>query len=129
MQRQMDRVFNDRYNKPHYNRPDFSYHFKQNISVPEMDLREDQYRYIVLLNIPGAEQKDISVNLDGQRLTVTGNQEYKKQDRDANGQIIFSERRTGRFQRSITLAEPVEKKGMKIRIDNGVLRIMIPKRQ
>ncbi|MDT8283105.1 MAG: Hsp20 family protein [Gammaproteobacteria bacterium] len=133
MQRQMDRIFNHRYNNPRYNRPDnrqdFHYSFRQNISVPEMDMREDQNRYIVQLNIPGAEQKDISINLEGQRLTVTGTQEYKKQNRDASGQIIFSERRSGRFQRSITLAQPVDKKGMQTRIDNGVLQIMIPKRQ
>lgn len=129
MQRQMDRAFQNRVNRPSYNRPDFNYHFEQHISVPEMDLREDQHQYIVLLNIPGAEQKDIAVNLDGQRLTVTGKQEYKKQDRDASGQFIISEHRSGRFQRSITLREPVDKKGMRTRINNGALQIMIPKRQ
>ena len=129
MQQQMERRFNDRYNTPYYNRPDYRYRFQQNISAPEMDMREDRDRYIVLVNIPGTDQKDISVTLEGQRLTVMGKQEYKNQDRDANGNIIFSERRSGKFKRSITLHEPVEKKGMKNQIDNGVLRIMIPKKK
>jgi len=129
MQQHMERSFNDRYYPPDYNRPDFSYRFRQNISAPEMDMREDQNQYIVLVNIPGADQKDISVKLDGQRLTVMGKQEYKNQDRDANGNIIFSERRSGKFKRSITLRAPVEKKGMQTQIDNGVLRILIPKKK
>ena len=129
MQQHMERSFNDRYYPPDYNRPDFSYRFRQNISAPEMDMREDQNQYIVLVNIPGAEQKDISVKLDGQRLTVMGKQEYKNQDRDANGNIIFSERRSGKFKRSITLRAPVEKKGMQTQIDNGVVRILIPKKK
>jgi len=129
MQQHMERAYNDRYNYPDYNRPDYRYSFKQNISVPEIDVREDRDRYIVLVNIPGADQKDISVNLESQKLTVAGKQEYKNQDRDASGHIIFSERRSGKFKRSITLRAPVEKKGMQTRIDNGVLRIIIPKKK
>ena len=129
MQQHMERSFNDRYNHPDYNRPNFRYSFRQNLSAPEMDMRENQNQYIILVNIPGADQKDVSVKLEGQRLTVMGKQEYKNQDRDANGNIIFSERRSGKFKRSITLRAPVEKKGMQTQIDNGVLRILIAKKK
>lgn len=129
MQRYMNRAYYDRYNNPDYNRPNFRYSFRQNLSAPEMDMRENQNQYIVLVNIPGADQKDVSVKLEGQRLTVMGKQEYKNQDRDANGNIIFSERRSGKFKRSITLRAPVEKKGMQTQIDNGVLRILIAKKK
>jgi HSP20 family molecular chaperone IbpA len=144
MQRQMDRIFNERYYQPDQrgsgssradamrrdnSRPDFHYQFRQNLSMPEMDMRENQDEYIVLVNIPGADQKDISVNLEGQRLTVSGRQEYKNQQSNPDGSFVFHERRSGKFQRSITLAEPVEKKGMKTNIDNGILRVIIPKRK
>ncbi len=125
MQREMERAFGHPYGP--YNRPDFRRHFRADISEPKMDVREDNNQYTVLVNIPGADAKSLSVDLDGQRLTVRGKQEYEKQDRDASGQIIFSERRSGRFQRSITLREPVEQKGMQTKIDNGVLTIIIPK--
>ena len=128
MQREMERAFGQPYG-PYNNRPDFRRHFRADISEPKMDVREDEKQYTVLVNIPGADAKSLSVDLDGQRLTVRGKQEYEKQDRDASGQIIFSERRSGRFQRSITLREPVEQKGMQTKIDNGVLRIVIPKKK
>lgn len=129
MQQHMERVFNNRRYNPGYNRPDFHYRFRQNISGPEMDMREDQNQYMVLVNVAGADQKDISVKLDGQRLTVSGKQEYKKQDRDSNGHIVFSEQRSGRFQRSLTLHAPVENNSMQTRIDNGILRIIIAKKK
>jgi HSP20 family protein len=125
MQREMERAFGHPYGP--YNRPDFRRHFRADIIEPKMDVREDNKQYTVLVNIPGADAKSLSADLDGQRLTVSGKQEYEKQDRDASGQIIFSERRSGRFQRSITLREPVEQKGMKTKINNGVLTIIIPK--
>jgi len=125
MRREMERAFDHPYAP--YNRPDFRRHFRANISEPRMDVKEDDKQYTVLVDIPGADAKSLSVDLDGQRLTVSGKQEYKKQDRDASGRLIFSERRSGRFDRSITLAEPVAQKGMQTQIDNGVLKITIPK--
>ena len=126
MRRHMERVFNSR--QPSHNRPDFYYQFSQDISVPEMDVREDDRQYIVLVNIPGADERKISVKLERQRLTVSGKQVQQKQDRDASGRIIFSQRQSGSFRRSITLRAAVEEKGMKTRIDNGVLTIIIPKK-
>lgn len=125
MQREMERAFDHPYAP--YNRPDFSRHFRADISEPKIDVREDNNQYTVLVNIPGADANSLSVDLDGQRLSIRGKQEYEKQDRDAFGQVIFSERRSGRFQRSITLREPVEQKGMQTKINNGVLTIIIPK--
>lgn len=127
MRRHTERIFNDRQNT--YKRPDFQYHFRQDISVPEMDVREDDRQYIVLVNVPGADVRNISVKLDGQRLSVRGKQRQQKQGRDASGRIKFSERRSGSFQRSITLHAAVEERGMKTRIDNGVLTIIIPKKK
>ena len=125
MRREMERAFDHPYAP--YNRPDFRRHFRANMSEPRVDVKEDDNQYTVLVDIPGADAKSLSVDLDEQRLTVGGKQEYKKQDRDASGRVILSERRAGSFQRSITLAEPVAQKGMQTRIENGVLTITIPK--
>lgn len=127
MQRYKEKTFNNRQNN--YNKPDFQYHFSQELSVPEMDVREDNRQYIVLVNIPGADARNLSVKLEGQRLSVRGKQMQQKQDRSANGNVVFSQRSSGSFQRSITLHAAVEEKGMKTRIDNGVLTIIIPKKK
>ena len=116
-------------NKPGHNNRGFQYNFSQNLSTPEMDVRENADQYIVYVSLPGTDKNDISVTLDRQRLTIKGKQDHKKQNRDATGNVIFQVRQSGSFQRSITLSKPVDKNKMKTHLDNDVLKIVIPKVQ
>ena len=84
-------------------------------------------KYMVMVNLPGADENDISVTLDGQRLTIKGKRYYEKRDRNPSGNIVFQERQSGKFKRSLTLAHPVHQNKMKTRLDNGILKILIPK--
>ena len=126
MQHDMDRMFNDAFNRFN-DSPDFQHLFRQGFTSPRMDVQEDDDQYIVIVDLPGNNEKDVSVNLDGQTLTIEGKQNFEKLDRDRNGNVIFQERRSGSFQRSITLPGPVRQTGMETEIDDGVLTIKIPK--
>lgn len=126
MQRDMDRMFNNAFSRFNSN-PDFQQLFKDSPSVPEMDVQEDKSKYSVIVNVPGADDKNISVNLDGQQLTVKGEQDFSQQKKDAKGNVVFQERHSGTFQRSITLPDPVKQDGIQTHVDNGVLTITIPK--
>jgi HSP20 family protein len=126
MQREMDRMFNTAFSRFNSS-PDFQQLFNDTASVPEMDVQEDNTKYSVSVNVPGVDDKNISVNLDGQQLTVRGQQDFNQQKKDANGNVVFQERHSGTFQRSITLPEPVDQNGMQTHVNNGVLTITIPK--
>lgn len=126
MQRDMDRAFNN-HSDPSYRNPNYQHHFSYNFATPEMNVQEDAANYIVRINLPGVDKKSIAINLEGQRLTVKAEQQSAQQEKDAVGKVIFQEHHSGRFQRSITLQQPVKNQGMKTRMDNGVLSIMIPK--
>jgi HSP20 family protein len=126
MQQHMDRVFSNAFN--HFNSsPDFQHRFKEKTSAAEMQLKEDDSKYTITVNLPGADEKNVSVNLDGQQLTVRGEQDLIQQKKDAMGNVIFQQHRAGTFQRSITLPEPVKQNGMVTHVDNGVLTITVPK--
>jgi len=126
MQRDMDRMFNNAFSRFNSN-PDFQQLFKESAATPAMDVKEDDAKYTVIVDLPGADEKNISVNLDGQQLTVKGEQDFSQQKKDANGNVVFQERHTGTFQRSITLPEPVKQNGMVKKVDKGVLTITVPK--
>jgi HSP20 family protein len=126
MQREMDRMFNNAFSRFNTN-PDFQQLFKDSTSTPAMDVQEDGSKYSVIVNLPGADEKNISVNLDGQQLTVRGEQDFSQQKKDDMGNVIYQERHSGTFQRSITLPEPVKQNGMETHVNNGVLTITIPK--
>jgi HSP20 family protein len=126
MQRDMDRMFNNAFSRFNSN-PDFQQLFTESTATPAMDVKEDDAKYTVIVDLPGADEKNIAVNLDGQQLTVKGEQDFSQQKKDANGNVVFQERHTGTFQRSITLPEPVKQNGMVTKVDNGVLTITVPK--
>lgn len=126
MQQEMDRVFSNAFSGFN-NSPDFDSLFEGGTSTPQMDVQEDDSKYTVIVNLPGAEEKDVSVNLDGQQLTVKGEQDFEQQKKDAMGNVIFQQHRSGEFQRSITLPDPVKQNGMMTHLDDGVLTITIPK--
>ena len=126
MQREMDRMFNNAFNRFN-NSPDFQHLFRDGFATPEMDVTEDDKNYTVIVNLPGSSKENVSVDLNEQTLTVKAEQKFEKLDKDSKGNIIFQERRSGSFLRSITLPGPVKHAGMKTKIDNGVLTITIPK--
>ena len=136
MREEMERAFDDlRYGYP-YDLPgrgsqqqqrDFEYHFRENFSSPKMKVQENDKQYLISVNIPGADENDFSVRLEGQLLTIVGKQKSQQQQSDPDGGFTFSHSRTGKFQRSITLREPVDERGMQTRVENGVLMIRIPK--
>ena len=132
MRERMERAFDDR---PFYDlrdmqqrQDDFEYHFRENFSSPKINVQENDRQYFIRVNIPGGDEKDVFVKLEGQYLTITGKQKSQQQQSDPDGRFTFSQRRTGKFQRTITLREPVDEKGLRTRIENGVLMISIPKR-
>ncbi len=126
MQHEMDQMFNEAFGR--FNRsPDFRRLYKDRSVAPEIDLKDEGDRYIAMVNLPGTQESDLSVNLENQVLTISGRLNYEEQNTDSYGNTVFRERRSGTFNRSITLPEPVKEGGMQTELDNGVLKITIPK--
>ncbi len=119
------------FTQPGYSRPKtqkFHHEFSSTVSLPKIDIRENPEHYIVLVDLPGTNENDISVNLEGQRLSIKGKQNHEKQTTGASGNVVFREKRSGRFQRKIWLDKPVIQNSMKTRLDNGILSIQIKKK-
>ena len=126
MQQEMDRVFNHAFNGVS-GFPDLQQSFAANPDVTAMDLKEDPSKFIVTMDIAGTDDSNISVNLDGQQLTVSGEQDINQQKQDDQGNVIYRQHRTGKFQRSITLPKPVKQSSLSTQVDHGVLTITVSK--
>lgn len=73
--------------------------------------------------MPGLEQDDIEVLLDGDVLTLKGEKRTEAEDEERQ----FSERCYGRFERRIPLGMAVEEERIDARFHNGVLTVVLPK--
>lgn len=95
--------------------------------TPQADVEERDGAYVVRVDLPGAEKGDISVSVEGQTLMISGKTSEVREEKDAGGRLLRQERRSGQFQRAMTLPGPVQSEKMEAKYANGVLTITVPK--
>ncbi|KAJ3298668.1 HSP20-like chaperone [Rhizoclosmatium globosum] len=92
---------------------------------PTFDVTETPKEFVVLCDAPGFDKGSISVNLDKQLLTVTGERTDTVTDNNAERHIV--ERRFGSFTRAIKLPSSVDENDVHAMMESGVLHIRIGK--
>jgi HSP20 family protein len=92
---------------------------------PSLDIYEDQDRVTVRAELPGMRKEDISIMIEGNTLTISG--ERKREDERKEGETYRAERYFGRFLRSVTLPQPVEQQNIQATYKDGVLTVTLPK--
>jgi HSP20 family protein len=93
--------------------------------TPTADVTENDEAYHVDIDLPGVEKEDISVNIEGQELTVSG--ESKKFDHIEGGSSRRTSRQVGSFEFALRLPHAVDANGCTAELSNGVLCMTVPK--
>ncbi|MCE1204969.1 MAG: Hsp20 family protein [Holophagaceae bacterium] len=94
--------------------------------MPSFDVKETPDAYQFRADLPGIQEAELEISLEGTRLTVAGKRE-EEAPREGE-RIHLSERSHGRFSRTFTLPEDVEGEKVVAELRNGVLTLMVPKR-
>jgi HSP20 family protein len=90
-------------------------------AVPDVDVRGNTDSIVVEAELPGVDDKDVSVILAKGVLTVKGE---KKHEKEKKGESYYlAERSFGSFQGSICLPETVEDTEVEAKFDKGVLKV------
>ncbi len=97
------------------------------IKTPKMDVYEDKGNVVVEAEIPGVKPEDIDVEITDNALKVEAESEEKKEKKEKG--YYRKEISSGYYKRIIPL--PVEVKGEKAKAsyEDGVLKIVIPKKE
>jgi HSP20 family protein len=93
--------------------------------VPALDVSEGKDAIIVKAELPGMDPKDIAVTLEGDMLTIKGEKEEKKEDKDERRHRV--ERSWGSFMRRVQLPATVDGSKVNAAFKNGVVTITLPK--
>jgi HSP20 family protein len=93
--------------------------------IPPMDLVETEDHYVLTADLPGLGQEDISLEFEGDVLTLSGKRKAEQTERKDGYYRI--ERASGAFSRSLTLPEGVDPDAVKATFEKGVLEVQIPK--
>jgi HSP20 family protein len=94
------------------------------IGLP-LEVSETGAELKVVAELPGVEEKDVSVELVGDVLTIKGEKKTEEERKDENYHV--TERRYGTFSRSLRLPYTVEADKVQAAFKNGVLTITMPK--
>jgi HSP20 family protein len=94
--------------------------------APPVDIYEDEHNISLRMEVPGIDENDIDVRIEGNTLTVHGERKLEKDEKEENYRRI--ERQYGSFTRSFTLPNSVDPSQVSAHYDKGVLKISLAKK-
>jgi HSP20 family molecular chaperone IbpA len=99
--------------------------------LPAVDVQEKEDAYLLEAELPGYDEKNIQVHVDGGNLTIASKQEDEKEQKGKDAKesaFLVRERRYSSFSRSFRLPENADPGAVTAAFKNGILSLEIKKR-
>lgn len=126
MRAEMDRVFDSFLGRSFNRFPGLSRFEENDAVVPSIDVRETETELVVEAELPGMDEKDVSVTLNNGVLTLKGEKKSEREEKKDDYHLM--ERSYGNFQRSFQVANTIDADKVKASFDKGVLKVTMTKR-
>lgn len=94
-------------------------------AAPKVDVKESKDGYEISAELPGIDEKDVDLTIDGNVLTLSGEKKTEREEKKDN--YHWSERTYGSFRRSFTLPDGVDADKAAAKFTKGVLTVTLPK--
>ena len=97
--------------------------------LPAVDVRETEAAYALDMELPGYEEQDIEIHVDGSSLSIASKREdARKANDEEQGTWLIRERRVSSFSRSFKMPENANHEGISAGFKNGILSLEIKKK-
>ena len=94
---------------------------------PPVDVLERGDELILKVDLPEMTQSEIDIKVEENTLTIQGERRFVKETGDTN--YLQIERPYGAFHRTFTLSRRIDQEKIKASYKNGVLQVIIPKKE
>jgi HSP20 family protein len=101
--------------------------FFEKQSYPRVDVIDYNDRVEILAEIPGLAKDEVSVEVQENVLTISGQKIKKIDDKEFAGKYIRRELKHSSFKRSFTLGDQIDKSTPQAKFENGLLRVTLSK--
>ena len=101
--------------------------FARGAWAPSVDIFENKDEIVLEAELPGMNREDFELTIENNVLTLRGERRFEKKDEADNYHRV--ERAYGQFTRSFTLPQTVSPEGATAEYKNGVLRVVLHKRE
>jgi len=92
------------------------------------DIRDNGESYLLEADLPGFKKEDLSVDIEGDTLTIRAERTDSKDEKDGKGNFAKRERSYGSFSRSFDMTG-IRTEDIAAAYENGVLKLTLPKQQ
>ena len=124
----LPRFFDDFFSKDLYDWGTRNYS-STNTTLPSVNILENNDGFMVEMAAPGMGKKDFHIELENETLTISSQKEVKNGLKEG-GRYIRREFNYLSFRRSFHLPKTVvDGSKIKAKYENGILRVLIPKRE
>jgi HSP20 family molecular chaperone IbpA len=91
---------------------------------PDVDIVETDAEVVVTADMPGVDEKSVSVTLEDEILAIEG----KVEARGCDGhRLAVQEYGVGNFERNYRILSDVDASAIHAKVKNGVVRVVLPK--
>lgn len=96
-------------------------------SFPKVDVVEYIDKLVLEADVAGLDKEDVSVELEGDTLTIRGGKKPASTETDNNARYVYREIKRSSFVRSFAVGEGIDKSNIKVDYQNGVIKIILPR--
>jgi HSP20 family protein len=93
--------------------------------APPVDVKETRDAYTFKVDVPGIQEQDLSISVNGDRLTLTGKRDAEHVEETET--YYRSERSYGSFSRSFRLPQTIDAEQVSAELADGILTLRVPK--
>ncbi|WP_416194635.1 Hsp20/alpha crystallin family protein [Pseudomonas sp. 5C2] len=96
------------------------------LQSPAVDIVENEKDFEITAEVPGVDEKNLTVKVVNGNLQIKGEKRENKEDK--SGSYHLTERRYGYFERTFSLPKGVDADKIQARFSKGVLTVNLPKK-
>ena len=104
----------------------FSGPITEGLLKPTLDIGANEKEYVISIEVPGVDQKDVKLEIANNTLTISGEKKQEKEEKEKG--YYRMERSYGSFQRVLSLPDDADQDGVKATFKKGVLTITMPRK-
>lgn len=95
-------------------------------AMPSLDVHDDGKQLTIEADLPGMDEKDVSLTLNNGVLAIKGERKSEREEKKSD--YYVSERTYGSFERSLRLPDTIDENSLKATFEKGVLKIIAQKK-
>ena len=97
--------------------------------IMKTDVHEHEDCFEAAIDLPGFKKDEVTITLENGYLNIEAAKGLDKDTKDKKGKVVRQERYAGSMQRSFYVGEDLTEEDIKAKMEDGVLKLTIPKKE